>query len=126
MCNVVVVVVVPPSFQLVFIFTEQENGTIWEPICFEIFFWNVLGSIEPTIVENAHAYCVQIMKIIMFWNVWGRAHCICFVQKFWLALWRSLPIFLIGTLPCTMNGMYPACSIIQKVCAHLENELNEE
>jgi hypothetical protein len=24
------------------------------------------------------------------------------------------------------NGMYPACSIIQKVCADLENELNEE
>jgi hypothetical protein len=24
------------------------------------------------------------------------------------------------------NGMYPACSITQKVCPDLENELNEE
>ncbi len=64
---------------------------------FEMF----LGRLNLAIVENAHAYCVQIMKLIMFWNVPGRAHCVCFVQKFWLALW-SLPIFLIGTLPCTM------------------------
>ncbi len=56
------------------------------------------GRLNLAIVENAHAYC---MKIIMFWKVPGRAHCVCFVQKFWLALW-SLPIFLIGTLPCTM------------------------